>query len=381
MRNPYSVDAIANLPATLFKGTYLLVRGAVKNPTFSAAPLQCSMLPSSWLGSNSQYKVVDYDFTITALYQALASSELEIIVPEYFARYNTGSPNTLFYYGYDGNVLSFQGDRTFLMSIENSTSTMRYRLRLQNPYIIGTTSPFRLSLRLRNSMYMFDESTCITTISSLAPADLNRPYTVTSTNSFVGSSTTLTFSVPAVPASNNIQFKFSQDWLLTPSSIIATVGGAYTILGTSSPDQWTIAITLTQNITTATTVILSAGITNPITNGSYLVEVIIGSVSYSDMVVVSAPSTPFQSLTVTGNLISLSFNSTGITPGSVSFDFGTGNYLNTAVDCTLNNYPAGCSFITSTVLELTNLTLASGTINQLVISGITRSGSNTYTFR
>lgn len=34
MRNPYSIDAIADLPAKIFKGTYLLVRGQVKNPTF-----------------------------------------------------------------------------------------------------------------------------------------------------------------------------------------------------------------------------------------------------------------------------------------------------------------------------------------------------------
>lgn len=81
MGNPYSVDALSDLPAKLFKGTYMLVKGQVKNPVFSAAPLQCSMTVSSFISSNSQYKVVDYDFSVLPLYPPIIASQLEIIVP------------------------------------------------------------------------------------------------------------------------------------------------------------------------------------------------------------------------------------------------------------------------------------------------------------
>lgn len=282
------------------------------------------MTASPWLGTNSQYKVVDYDFAISALYPAITSSQLEIIVPEYFARYNVGVLNTLFYYGYDGNTLSFLGDRVFAMTINNSTSTMKYRLRLQNPYIVGDTSPFRLSLRYQGSIYMFDESTCTTIISSLVPADLTRPWTALSTNSTVGASNNITLSLPAMPGSNLLQLKFSPEWTLLPSGTIIVVGGSYTVLSTTFPDSWTISVTLNQNITSGTSITLS-GLVNPPVNGSYLVEVTCGFISYSDIVVVSGPSSNLLGLSVLGNVVSLSFSSTGITSGAISIDFSTGS--------------------------------------------------------
>lgn len=156
LRNPYSIDSLPDLPAKIYKGTYLLVKGMVKNPQFVAAKLNCQMIYQPWIATNSQYKIMDYDFTVVAPYQPIVGSQLEVIVPEYFARYNTGTLGSLYYYGYDNNALSFMGDRVFLMDIANNTQSMGFRMRLRNPYIVGTTSPFRLSMRYQGSLYMFD---------------------------------------------------------------------------------------------------------------------------------------------------------------------------------------------------------------------------------
>jgi hypothetical protein len=384
MQNPYMIDSLADLPATIYKGTYLLVEGNVKNPTFQAAPLQCTMTYNSWLSANNQYKVVDYDFTVLALYPPIVTSQLEIIVPEYFARYNTGVQNTLFYYGYDNNMLSFQGDRVFLMDIFNSTATLKYRLRLQNPYIVGSTSPFRLSLTYQGSVYMFDETTCVTSISSQAPADLTHPLTVISSNSVVGNATNLTFTIPAVSNVNQVMFHFSPEWAITPSAIAANISNTgYSVLSYTPIDNWTIQATLNQNISTTLSLTLSSinGIINPSTNGSYLVEVTMGNVSYTDIIVVNAIANTLTSLSVLGNTLTAVFTSKGIQNGEISIQFQSGTFMGTLVDCTLNNVLVVCEFLTNTLLVFENITLTNGTAYTVIVSGVSLPGTSTYTLQ
>jgi hypothetical protein len=96
--NPYSTGPFNNLPIKIYKGTYVLVQGTVKNPDFIAAPLICTMSPLTSIQSNSKYKQVDYILDVSTPYLPLIDSELQIIVPEYFERQISGYQQTLYYY-------------------------------------------------------------------------------------------------------------------------------------------------------------------------------------------------------------------------------------------------------------------------------------------
>lgn len=75
LRNPFNIDSLQDLPARIYKGTYLLVRGLATNPQFQPAPLQCTMSPIQPY-ANSRYKVMDYLINISTLYAPIQDSTL-----------------------------------------------------------------------------------------------------------------------------------------------------------------------------------------------------------------------------------------------------------------------------------------------------------------
>lgn len=274
------------------------------------------------------------------------------------------------------------GDRVYNMAILNSTTQMRYRLRLRNPYVIGTTSPFRLSLRYHGGLYMYDESTCLTTITSPAPADMVRPLTAISTNSTDGALTNITFSVPAVPGSDTLHFQFGPEWSISQSSLIASASNGYVVRNTKCEGGQLVTVELDRNITTAITISLEGGINNPMRNGSYLVEVVSGNISYTDIVVVrSEDSSASTTISAVGNLVTVSFVSSGIAQGQISVDYSSGSNLGLKPDCTINGHKCSCIFISNTRVELANLTLEDGTTYTLVVSGVSVNGASSYTFQ
>lgn len=134
---------------------------------------------------------------------------------------------------------------------------------------------------------MFDETNCITTIVDMTE-EPSHPTLIQSSNSLVGQLTNLTLPISS-PATVCID------------SVCQTSTG------------------------------LIVGYQNPPWNGTYLVDITIGNVSYTDLLVVTPPTSE-ANITILGDIMNISYMSFCITHGSIYIDgTGSGNF-----NCTLN---------------------------------------------